>query len=100
VTGLPPKCPRETLTTTMPAMGSDPTGSREPLKLPFGFKRRASPSEGGRFLLERRRKGTETWASEGWFATRSEAKRVARRRAHEDLGVEFRIRTAPEGDGT
>jgi hypothetical protein len=78
------------------AMGTSSTGGGEgPLKLPFGFRRRAPRGDGEGFLLERRRKGFDTWESEGWFSSRFEARRVARERARDDLGVQFRIRAAP-----
>ena len=82
------------------AMGTSSAGGEGPLKLPFGFRRRAPRGVGEGFSLERRRKGTDTWGSAGWFSSRFEAKRVARERARDDLGAQFRIRATPSPEST
>jgi hypothetical protein len=79
---------------TIQNVSGSPRRDEGPLKLPFVFRRKAPPGGDG-FVLERRRKGSDDWDVQGWFASRGEAKRAARDLARHDLGLQCRIRPAP-----
>jgi hypothetical protein len=75
----------------MPPVMAMPGKGEGPFQIPFGSAWRAS-RRGTAFFLEMRRGDAGAWGSEGWFASRREAKRAARDLARRHPDAEFRIR--------